>query len=296
MRAIYFILIGLFCFHAGGYAKEKRALIVAISQYPEHSGWRPIHADNDVKLLLNTLKKKGFLEKNIIVLRDAQASKHGVVAGLQSLQGKVKAGDFVFIHFSCHGQQMEDDDGDEPDGLDEAIVCYDAKMHYSAGRYEGENHLRDDELDAYLRPIRKTLGETGQLIVSFDACHSESATRGEDEDERVVRGTATVFSRSGTVRPKFGASIKPPLFQEKGLSPITELSACQSNQNNYEYQKGDEYYGSLTYALCTVWDRYSVLPAWHLWSEEVKRSMKEIARWQTPVFRTTLKEYAGNNE
>ena len=288
MKTIYFILIGLLWFHYG-YAKEKQAMIVAISQYPEHSGWKPIHADNDLKLLVNTLKKKGFHEKNIIVLRDSQATKQGIVAGFHSLQGKVKAGDFVFIHFSCHGQQMEDDNGDEPDGLDEALVCYDAKMHFSAGKYEGENHLRDDELDIYLLPIRKKLGETGQLIVSFDACHSESATRGEEDEGIVVRGTATVFSRNGYTGPKSGAAIKPPLFQEKGISPITELSACQSNQRNYEYKKGDEYYGSLTYALCTVWDKFVVLPTYDLWSEEVKKVMEKTVPIQTPVFRTTLK-------
>ena len=274
-------------FHLYGYAGEKRALIVAIALYPEHSGWKPINADNDATILLNTLKKKGFSERNITVLRDSMATKQQITAAFQSLEEVAESGDFVFIHFSTHGQQMEDDDGDEPDGLDEAIVCYDAQMFYSP-EYEGENHLRDDEIDVLLLPIRKKLGETGNVIVSLDACHSESTTRGE-EGEEVVRGTAVVFSPNpGYIRKNTDGISKPPLIQERGLAPITELAASESNKPNYEYKEG---YGSLTYALCAVWDKYDILPEYDVWSEEIKQKMNEILQRpvQTPVFRTTLK-------
>ena len=296
MKPLYFITIILLSFHLCGFAGEKRALIVAISQYPKYSGWNTIHTDNDVKILTAALGKKGFQERNITVLSDSFATKNRVVAAFLSLQKKVKAGDFVFIHFSCHGQQMEDDNGDEPDGLDEAIVCYDAKMLYS-DKYKGENHLRDDQIDSLLTPIRKKLGETGNLIASFDACHSESVTRGDNDGDVVIRGTSTVFSRNaGYQRKKIGETPKPPLRQDKGLSPITELAACKSDQNNYEYKIGDKYYGSLTYALCTVWNKYAVLPVCSVWSEEVKKEMKAISQFQTPVFRTTIKENGEQNK
>ena len=284
MKAIKFIIIGLLLSHLYGFAGEKRALIVAISEYPAHSGWKPINADNDVAILLNTLKKKGFHENNITVLRDSMATKQHVITAFLSLQKKADVGDFVFIHFSTHGQQMEDDNGDEPDGLDESIVCYDAKMFFSP-EYKGENHLRDDEMDALLLPVRKKIGETGNLIVSLDACHSESGTRG-DESEEVVRGTSVIFSQNpGYNRKNTDRIPKPPLIQENGMSPITELAATESNRLNYEF-KG---YGSLTYALCTVWDSYDILPAFSVWSKEIKQKMEEIRPGQTPVFRTTIK-------
>jgi len=289
MKSIYFIVTGLICLHLCGYAGEKRALIVAISQYPKHSGWNVIHSDNDVKILTNALEKKGFPDRNITILKDSLATKKCVVAAFLSLQKKVKAGDFVFIHFSCHGQQMEDDNGDEPDGLDEAIVCYDAEKLYS-DEYKGENHLRDDQIDSLLTPIRKKLGESGNLIVSFDACHSESATRGDDDDGTVIRGTSVVFSQNAGFKKKPGNIPKPPLRQEKGMSPITELAACKSNQDNYECKIGDTNYGSLTYALCTVWDKYDTLPDYSVWLEKVKKKVEEISQFQTPVFRTTIKE------
>jgi len=50
---------------------------------------------------------------------------------------------------------MEDDNGDEVGGLDESLVPYDAEMHFRKGKYEGENHIRDDEKDnSYYYPIR----------------------------------------------------------------------------------------------------------------------------------------------
>jgi len=289
MKIGYFIIVALLSFHFSGYAGEKQALIIAISQYPKHSGWNNIHTDNDVKILTSALEKKGFPDRNITVLKDSLATKKRVVAAFLSLQKKVKAGDFVFIHFSCHGQQMEDDNGDEPDGLDESIVCYDAEKLYS-DEYKGENHLRDDQIDSLLTPIRKKLGETGNLIVSFDACHSESATRGDDNDSIVIRGTSVIFSRNAGYQKKPGNIPKPPLRQEKGMSPITELAACKSNQDNYECKIGDKYYGSLTYALCTVWDKYGALPACSVWLEEVKKKVEEISPFQIPVLRTTIKE------
>jgi len=295
MKTMYFFLIGLLCFYLCGYAGEKRALIVAISQYPKHSEWNTINADNDAEILVASLEKKGFSGKNITLLRDSTATKKNVVAAFKSLQKSVKTGDFVFIHFSCHGQQMEDDNGDEPDGLDEAIVCYDAKMKYS-DNYKGQNHLRDDEIDSLLLPIRKKMGESGNLILSMDACHSESSSRGDDGDDVVVRGTAAIFSRPGFKPKKVVGDSKLPLLQEKGLSPITELAACRSGESNYEYKKDDKSYGSLTYSLCKVWDWHNVLPFFQIWSQEIEQEMKNIVPFQTPVFRTTLKEHAGANK
>ena len=48
-----------------------------------------------------------------------------------------------------------DDNGDEEDGLDESLVLYDAGYWYIPGKYEGENHLRDDELGMWINKLRK---------------------------------------------------------------------------------------------------------------------------------------------
>ena len=50
----------------------------------------------------------------------------------------VKSGDIVYLHFSCHGQPVEDLDGDEKDGWDESIVPYDAWKKPISGIYDGK--------------------------------------------------------------------------------------------------------------------------------------------------------------
>ena len=290
MKKIGIIIIGLFLVFLCGFAVEKRALIVAISDYPPHSGWGRINAENDVERLTHTLNRQGFREENIIILRNSEATKQGIVAGFRLLQSQVERGDFVFIHFSAHGQQMENLDGTEPDGLDEAIIPYDAQYRFIAGVYEGENHLRDKKINELLIPIRRTLGESGKLIVSIDACHAESMTRGEEGD--VIRGTPTIFGSPEFIRNFRRSEVAQlPLIQERGLAPITELAASQAHEPNFEHRATHRNYGSLTYALTTVWDRHTVLPPFGVWAEEIREVMGQIAS-QTPVFRTTLEGYA----
>ena len=98
-------------------------------------------------------------------------------------------GDIVVLHYSGHGQQIYDDDGDEIDGYDEAIIPYDGKISFKTGKYGGENHLRDDELGRMINQIRKKIGQAGDVIVILDSCHSGTATR----DFSPSRGTDIKF-------------------------------------------------------------------------------------------------------
>ena len=269
-------------------AQQKRALIVAIADYPKHSGWNKIHANNDLTILLPTLEKQGFKRKNIIVLTDNQANKKNIIQALQVLDESCKEGDYVFIHFSCHGQQMEDDNGDEIDGLDESLVPYDAEMHFRKGKYEGENHIRDDELEAMLFSIRKKIKDDGSLIVSLDACHSQSGSRGMNE-EVVVRGTPVIFSGLGYQGINKMNNKDTPLLQWQGLAPITIISACKSYQQNYEYKSdNDQYYGSLTYSICNVTSPQNIFSSLPQWLEDLEKKMRRIMKYQTPVIETTL--------
>ena len=83
--------------------------------------------------------------------------------------------DVVYIHYSGHGSQVEDLNGDEPDDqLDETIVPQD-------GRTEGVPDITDDELEAILSQLK-----TSQAVVVLDSCHSGTATRGLEVRVRSV--------------------------------------------------------------------------------------------------------------
>ncbi|MDR3268165.1 MAG: caspase family protein [Tannerella sp.] len=234
-------------------AAANRALIVAIGAYPAGSGWDDIHALNDCRLIVPALKANGYRDADIRILPNEKATKEQITSALKRMREATRTGDYIYIHFSGHGQQMADDNGDEPDGLDEAFIPYDAAFRYMPGIYEGENHLRDDELEALIDAIRRRAGESGNVTVLLDACHSGTGTRDADDDD-YMRGTAFIFAPPGWEDGQAPApgNFHMHLKKEKGLSPVTVFSACQPDEVNYEYKTGSPatYYGCLSYFFC----------------------------------------------
>lgn len=219
-------------------AQTNRALIIGIGNYPSETGWAQIHGDNDVPIITESLVEIGFNKGNIKTLTNSEATKSDIVTGLKNLMSTSQKNDNIYIHFSTHGQQVIDGNGDEEDGFDEAIIPYDAIKEYKKGSYSGENHLTDDELNIYLSSIKKAIGENGNLMVIIDACHSGGGTRSE-EDSVITRGTSA----------KFNHSIKVVGSKKQLKLNWVAISASQSYQTNYEYRFNGTYYGSLSYAL-----------------------------------------------
>lgn len=228
-------------------AQSKYALVVGIGEYANNSGWNKINGDNDIKIVYDVLIKTGFEPGNIITLKNSEAIKSNIISSIKKITTKAQIGDCVFIHFSGHGQQATDLNGDENDDLDEAIIPYDAQKYYSKGVYQGENHIIDDELNELLTSLRAKVGKEGTILTLIDACHSGDVTRGlelegEEQTELVIRGTAENF-----IIPKL-INNNPRTNNTKNLEWVV-ISACMPYQNNYEYKKDAIYYGSLSYAF-----------------------------------------------
>ena len=84
------------------------------------------------------LEKTRIFYNHII---DEQATYRQHYLPTITFTNKTKKGDIVYLHFSTHGQPVEDQNGDEEDGWDESIVPIDAYKIYKKGIYEGKNHL-----------------------------------------------------------------------------------------------------------------------------------------------------------
>jgi Caspase domain len=235
---VIFLIFGLHSVEA----QTKRAFIIGIGAYPVESGWCTIHGDNDVPLIEDALILRGFNPDKIAKLVNEQATKTNIIKCFNQLIKQAKINDIIYIHFSTHGQQVIDIDGDEADGLDEAVIPFDACKTFVKGQYEGKNHLIDDELYSYLTSLRGKIGKLGSLVVVIDACHSGDATRGErsENDSIVVRGTSEVFQAG-----------HKSSFVAKHLKLVdwVVISATQPYQNNFEYKVNGSYYGSLSYAI-----------------------------------------------
>lgn len=230
---------------------DKIALIVAISQYAPQSGWPRTNAHNDVLLLRYALQRQGFEEKNILILKDEEATRKGVLKAIEKhLLRKAKAGGTALFHFSGHGQQILDQNGDEIDGLDEALAPYDSPIAYEKGKYEGENLIRDEELGALLGTVRRKLGPSGQILVLLDACHSGTGVRGA----ATVRGTERIMkpekAAAAKKRSDENNAVEADSANEKEVAPLIAFFSTGARQLNYEMRdENGRYYGPLSYAF-----------------------------------------------
>ena len=276
-------------------SQVRRAFVVGISNYNKSAEvsksdneWGNIHGANDIVLLTPTLKKQGF---KITTLSNKAATANNIRNGLKSFASNCKPNDIVYIHFSCHGQPVEDLNGDEEDGWDEALVPIDAKKMYQKGKYEGENHITDDELNGYLKNIRSKVGPQGFVYVVIDACHAGSSYRGdEEEDSVVIRGTDKGFTKSNKqYAPRIDKRGKIKIEKSASMANIYILEACRSYQVNSEIKVNGEFYGPLSFyvneALKTTTQINNTK-----WPEDVRSLMdkdKRIVR-QNVVIETSL--------
>lgn len=274
---------------------NKHALIIALSEYNRETGWRNINSANDVQLIKNALIAKGFAEENIIVHSDG-LTKDGILDAIQKdLIDKVQPGDMAYFQYSGHGQQVADDNNDEVDGLDEALVPVDAPVgnRYKDPKtgqvvnYDGSKHLRDDDLGAILDKLRTKLGTTGNVMVVIDACHSGSATRGIG----LARGTSEPNVPDGWKAPA-SASSRGAVETETGFGLITVeqnkagmvcFFGSSQDELNYEYEDNDgKRYGSLSYALSKALTESKSTTSYRALFENIKNTMGVIAPKQVP--------------
>lgn len=228
---------------------KNRALLIGISDYSSKYSWNTISGTNDIDLIKDVLKDFSVKE-----LRNDKATYTNILKEFERLIEQSKPGDIVYIHFSGHGQPVEDYDGDENDGWDEAFVPYDAGDKYISGVYEGDKHLVDDTLNGLLERLRVKLGASGFLYVVMDACHAGEQFRGEEEDDEApVRGSIVGISKN---EKSFVAKLNTvkhyPITPETDKSNIVMMEACRSYQVNREIKRDDKFYGPLSYSVYLV--------------------------------------------
>ena len=162
----FIVLLLLFFVSAASSAGTQRALLIGISNY--ESNLPPLAGSrNDVLLIRKLLVHKyGFERANIGVMVDEQATRARIFAAIRDLAEIAGPDDIVLIHYSGHGSQAPDTNGDEPDGLDETILPYDSRM-------PGIPDITDDELNTLIGGFRSE-----SVVVILDSCHSGTGTRG----------------------------------------------------------------------------------------------------------------------
>ncbi|CAM8976116.1 unnamed protein product [Rhodiola kirilowii] len=144
---------------------QKRALVCAVSYKKTKNELKG--CDNDAKcmkfLLINRFK---FPEASVLMLTEDESdpfkipTKQNIRMAMYWLIQGCKQGDSLVFHFSGHGLQKKDLNGDEIDGLDETLCPVD---------FETQGVILDDEInDTIVRPIPHGV----KLHAIIDACHS----------------------------------------------------------------------------------------------------------------------------
>lgn len=271
------------------YAQGKHALLIGLSEYGKDTGWNDIHGTNDIDLIKTVLK-----DYDIHELRNSDATYDNIIKAFTSLSQRCKKGDIVYLHFSGHGQPIEDLDNDEDDGWDESFIPYDAHKEYKEGVYDGSKHLTDDYLNSFYSKIQQILGSTGLLIVAMDACHSGDSVRDAfDIDDYFERGSADGFchTKDNIYRPLATSKNINFITRSENEANLISIEACLPYQSNYEIKIEDSYYGPLSYSICKLLETtsFSDDSQWILRLQEI---MKEsIPKWsrQTMMIESTVK-------
>ena len=272
------LIIGLsFMVSIAGNAQRKRAFMVGISHYDTAlTGyqWNNINGVEDINLLSPILKKQGFYLTTIL---DEQATYQNITNQLSNFTNQTNKGDIVYLHFSAHGQPVEDLNGDEEDGWDEAIVPIDAYKNYKKGVYEGKKHLLDDQLNTYIKKLRTKIGATGFLYVVIDACHAGTSSRANDE---TIRGTKVGFTYNDKVfKPSTQKKSHYKVEATPKMSHVIYLEACRPDQVNMEIKVDGKRYGPLSYNIAQVLQTKPLSANGNDFLNQVKASIMKGGKW-----------------
>lgn len=227
----------------------KRAFLIGINRY-QIPGADLRGCVNDVQNLRQALIDHcGFTANGIKTSLDFRATKKAMETGMQSLIGKAKRGDVILIHYSGHGSNVPDDDGDEADHRDE-ILC--------PTNLDWKDPLRDD----WLRKTFDALPSGVNLTVIMDCCHSGTNTRAIEPPDAKVKERYLpspwdlVAAESGrSLTGKVGGVVpgKRILGRKRDIveANINEvlITGCRDTQTSADAYIGGSYNGALTYHL-----------------------------------------------
>lgn len=227
----------------------KKALLVGINDYKGITDLRGCL--NDVTNMRNILKNYlGFKNNNIRVLVDSRASKVNIIHRLKKMVSAAKSGDFLVFHFSGHGSQIRDRNGDElEDHMDELICPYD--MNWDDG------FITDDILNIIFKKLPKGV----LLEVFLDCCHSGTGLK----DISLGRP-----AELGPENPILNRYLPPPIdiesrhegeeddikalrgFRSTKRSTVHHIlwAGCKDNQTSADAYINGSYNGAFTYYLC----------------------------------------------
>ena len=177
---------------------------------------------NDVTMMLGTLQQVGFpLQEACILVDDpnfagnsGRPTRDNIIKHMLWLVHDARPGDVLFLHYSGHGSQAADSDGDEEDGYDETMVPVD---------YETAGTIVDD--DIYEMLVNK-LPIGVRLTAVMDCCHSGTLM------DLPFTFEATTQNMSHTNRAGGQMLANRRYNPSRQLADVVMFSGCSDNQTS----------------------------------------------------------------
>jgi hypothetical protein len=235
----------------------KRALLIGIN-YLKSTTARLSGCIEDIKNVQTMLiDAYGYPSENIIVLRDDIASKNPtrttILNALLFIASVTGPNDEIWVHYSGHGSQIRDTDGDETDRQDETIVPVD---YLTAGM------ISDDELFNIVKTIR------GKAFLVFDSCHSGSIcdlqysinyvsgafSRTITSNKSIVNPNIVVFSGCRDAQTS-ADSFDTVMNEAGGALTVSLLAMLRKNKHSVDIMK---LYNDVCYGL--IKQQYAQIP------------------------------------
>jgi hypothetical protein len=231
------------------FMSDRIALCVGINQFKNfpQAALQGCVADADsMSALLQ--KFLGFSTNDIMLLKDANATKSAIMDKLKGMVAGAKAKKYSYLVFSMssHGTRVPDLDGDEKaDHQDEAFCPHDLAQ---AGNQWDRNHIIvDDELrDLFIQLPRNVL-----LEVYLDTCHSGTGLKEIDlmldrKPRYLPPPTVKAFHQIQGTRFR-GVTAA---MHEKGIVHHILWAACRDDQTSADAHIAGGWHGAFTYYFC----------------------------------------------
>jgi uncharacterized caspase-like protein len=230
----------------------KKAVLIGINRY-KIPGADLRGCVNDVKNMRQVLTEMyGFKGSDITQLTDFAATKKAMQAAISKVVKDARAGDVVLIHYSGHGSNVPDANGDEADKRDEILCPTDL---------DWKAPLADD----WLRKTLDGLRDGVSLTFIMDCCHSGTNTRAvmPPDAPSIPRYLPNPWdmmaAESGRKLTGRTTRALRPRPRRKGKSDAVDadiaellLTGCRDTQTSADAHIGGSFNGALTYCLAQV--------------------------------------------
>ena len=255
----------------------KYSLNIGINIYPD-TDENLDGCVNDANDWARELENRGFEATKLI---DSKATKEAIIGHIKELVAKAKRGDIVVITYSGHGTWVEDENGDEADGRDEALCPYDVAKG---------NIIIDDELHNIF--INRNWG--AKIIFISDSCHSGSVNMAPNMLNRKVAKIRflepKVYLRGDKEIVKKLKSIKKAKAKMKSTSLL--LTACKDMEYSYDTYFRGRANGAFTHTAIKCLKSLKKDATYQDWYRKIREHLPSSSYPQTPqIVATNYQKY-----